>query len=74
MNTPENQQAVSLREHCLVIQAPLRVLSREEAIAHAAWLVALADLLPGDGAAAVQFLAMFDSIRKDSVSADDRKP
>lgn len=61
---PENAQCLSAREHCLVVQKPMRVLSRDEAIAAAAWLVALAELLPGDGPAFGQFAETFDLIRR----------
>lgn len=64
MKLADNPQCITAHDQVLEIQKPQRVMSRDEAIAHAAWLVALADLLPGDGDAFLDFAELFDDIRK----------
>lgn len=65
LGPPENVQCLSAREHCIVVQKPMRVLTRDEAIAFAAWLVMLADLLPGDGSSSfVEFVEALQLIRQ----------
>lgn len=43
MKAPANQQAVGVQGDKIVVLIPKFVMSKQEALAHAAWLVALAD-------------------------------
>lgn len=61
VRTPENAQLVGMQAGKIVVLAPKRQMSRQEAIDHAAWLVAMVTIL-GRGDAKDEFLAAYDAL------------